>query len=473
MRYAIYPPIGIARLGNSPNEFFIGSERRGSYGTETRPDGTEVEVTEFKDGTFHVKRQAARFHIYEIPDDASPRRPATLPVGTSVSWSVRLVNKKDAVVRPSSPPDVPMKPQIQSGREDRVIDSDVQRISGANAAAVPLLGRYRNSDVALGELRTDALQRLLVLGGQGKSSSPQNAPLDTFYDNPDWHDDVGDGPVTAQVNIPGAPPVTADPAWVIVTPPDFAPGSQGVVTLHDVILQVAIDKHWITVSQRPSFSEHIRPILERTSRLQWVNNGAIWPQVSRDWARLADQSPVAKQLRRRNAKLVLATEDQLQDFSLRQWQHNYLDQWASGNFDPGPAPEPLPAAELTRAVLDGTVGQGFFPGIEAGVIVTDPGLYAQPFDFRFDHNHLAPGDLTALMALPWQADFLKCNSGWWPAQRPDIAPQADRSRPEWLRPSMDHHGLVENVMRLGVITPRVGAGGQEIFTESGRDPSLG
>ena len=34
MKYAIYPPIGLARIGNSPTEFFIGPERRGSRGTQ-------------------------------------------------------------------------------------------------------------------------------------------------------------------------------------------------------------------------------------------------------------------------------------------------------------------------------------------------------------------------------------------------------------------------------------------------------
>ena len=154
---------------------------------------------------------------------------------------------------------------------------------------------------------------------------------------------------------------------------------------------------------------------------------------------------------------------------LRDWQRQCLSAWEAGDFDATPPEAADPAAQLTRTALDATVGQGFFPGIEAGIIVTDPQIYLQPFRFRFDHAVLKAGDLTALMALPWQADFLKCNSGWWPTQRPDVAPQAAGSRPPWLRPAMNHARLVRDVMRLGVITPVAGGDSQ---VEMGRDPTL-
>jgi hypothetical protein len=473
MRYAIYPPIGLARLGNSRDGFFIGAERRGSLGTDLQADGNEREVTTFKDALFRVKPQAARFQVFEIPDSGTPR-PAQLTAGATVRWSVRLMNKKDAIERPDGPPDVPMKPKIASGREDRVIDSGVQQVAGASAQAVTLSGNYRQENVRLGELRTDGSQRLLVIGPEGKSSSPNNAPIGaSFYNNPDWCDDVADGPVTAEVLLPGGASTPCMPAWVVVGPPDFAPGCQGVVTLYDVILQVALDKNWTTLPAQPSFVDHIRPMLERARNLRWVNNGAMWPLISDKWTDLADPSATTKALREENAAFVRAAEDQLHDFTLRDWQNKYLDLWASGSFDPGPLPDPGPAATVTRTVLDGAVGQGFFPGIEAGIIVTDAGLYGEPFDFRFDHAKVAPGDLTALMALPWQADFLKCNGSWWPAQRPDLAQQADGHRPPWLRPSMNHKRLVGDVMKLGVITPGADAAGPDAYIEAGRDPQLG
>jgi len=472
MKYAIYPPIGLARIGNSQTEFFIGPERPGSRGTQLDANGVETEVTTFKDASFRVKPQAARFTVFEIPDGGVPR-PAQFPAGTTIKWTVRSVNKKDAITRPINPPPAPMKPTIKPGREDRIIDSKEQSISGASAGPVALSGTYRQTNVPLGHLRTDAAQRLLVVGGPGTSASPTNAPIGgSFYNNADWHDDVADGPVTATVTLPAGPPPVVAPAWVVVGPPDFAPGSAGVVTLYDVILQIALTAGSITLPAKPFFVDHIRPLIQRARNLRFVNNGAMWPLISGDFAALADPSAGAKQLREDTALLVRSAEDQLHDFTLREWQRDYLDKWVAGDFDPGQAPDPGPAATITRAVLDGSVGQGFFPGIEAGIIVTDPSLYAAPFDFRFDHSKVEPGDITALMALPWQADFLKCNGSWWPSQRPDVAPQDNGSRPAWLRPSMNHKRLVADVMRLGVITPAIDPQGNEVAFERGRDPQL-
>lgn len=473
MRYAIFPPIGLARIGNSTQGFVIGPERRGSLGTEWSADGAEVDVTSFKDALFRVKPQAARFQVFELPEDGSAPRPANLAKGTAVTWSARIVNKKDAIDRPGSPPDTPVAPTMAAGRAGHIIDSAVQTIAGPSAAPVTLQGVYDGQAVRLGELRTDVLQRLLIIGAEGKSASPSGAPIGrSFYTNPDWFDDVGDGPVTATLSMADGSTVDCAPAWLMVGPPDFAPGCQGIVTLYDVMLQVALDEQWTTLPARPSFPDHIRPMLERSRNLKWVNAGGIWPLMSDDWTALADASPARQNLRADHARFVRASEVQLHDFTLRDWQSQYLDRWVAGEFDAGPSSVENPAAALTRAVLDGAVGQGFFPGIEAGIIVMDPALYAQPFDFRFDHAKVSPGDITALMALPWQADFLKCNGSWWPAQRPDLAQQPDGTRPMWLRPPMNHKRLVADVMRLGVVTPTKDAGGHDVFLEAGRDPDL-
>ena len=51
----IHPAIGIARVGNSPTEFFIGSELPGN---RRRPAGG------YKDAQRRIKRQAARFRLF-------------------------------------------------------------------------------------------------------------------------------------------------------------------------------------------------------------------------------------------------------------------------------------------------------------------------------------------------------------------------------------------------------------------------
>jgi hypothetical protein len=81
--------------------------------------------------------------------------------------------------------------------------------------------------VGLGRLATDDEQALLVIGGAGVSQSvtPDGspAPLVSFANNDFWCDDVSDGPVTAQVALTTGQVIAAEPAWVVVGPPDFAP----------------------------------------------------------------------------------------------------------------------------------------------------------------------------------------------------------------------------------------------------------
>ena len=470
MKYAIYPPIGIARIGNSPNEFFFGPESSNSVGSEITPNGIESPVVSWKDSAYRMKRQAARFQVFEVPDDGSLPRPAQLLEGTTIRWTARIVNKKDAVVRPAGPPPQPAAISLASGRQDRVIDSAVVTIQGANATAVKLAGTYRGGAVPLGEIRTDGEQRLVVLGGPAVSSpSTPTTPIGgDFYNNPDWHDDVGDGPVTALIQFPGQPAVSTAPAWVIVAPPDFAPAARGIVTLYDVILQTAYNAGLATAPTQTFFATDVRPLIERASSLQWVNGNPVWGKVSIDFTKLADPSATNRTTRSANAALIRSVETALQNFSLQDWQNTVLDNWESGNFDPGARPSSGSAAEIARAALDGTVGQGFFPGIEGGIILTNASLYSSPFDFRLNHGKVLPGDITALMALPWQADFLKCAGGWWPAQRPDLAPQTTGAARPWLRPTYTHAQLVQHAMQLGVITPQ-GA----TMVEMGRDPVLG
>jgi L-Lysine epsilon oxidase N-terminal/L-lysine epsilon oxidase C-terminal domain len=470
MRYAIYPPIGVARIGNSPDGYFIAPEQPGSLGTEIDPDGAETRVTAWKDTMFRIKRQVSRFHLFEIPDDGSEARPAQLPPGSTVRWKVRLVNKKDAIVRPPEPPPAPIAVTADAARQDRIIDSGDQSVAGPSAPRAVLSGTYRTQPVKLGEVWTDGSQRLLVAGGVGLSRSPVNAPIGTdFYNNPDWHDDVSDGPVSATVEIPGSAPAAASPAWLIVAPPDFAPSAFGVVTLYDVILQVAYDQGWLTPPASVSFETDIRPMLERAASLRYVSNNPEWSKISGDWASLSNPAASTRLLRVSNAALIKAAETVLNDFTLRPWQRSALDAWTAGTFGPA-ARQASPTAALTRTILDSTVGQGFFPGIEAGVILTNSALYLrEPFEFRLDPTKVAGGDLTALMALPWQADFLKCSTGWWPAQRPDVVPQLTGPALKWQRPVFDHRDLVLHAMQLGVVSPQHGG----VIAEGGRDPAIG
>jgi hypothetical protein len=210
-----------------------------------------------------------------------------------------------------------------------------------------------------------------------------------------------------------------------------------------------------------------------------VNEDPNWGEVSDDWPSLANASAGASQLRRDNAELVRNIESVLSHYRLTGLQQTILDRWLSGNFvsDWTGVPQPgntVTAAGLTRAALESTVGQGFFPGIEGGILLKDPSLYLSPFDFRLDHGQAKPGDLTSLMAVPWQADFNDCLRGWWPSQRPDdVKSNANAATTvRWERGADSHMGMVNNFSRLGFITVQKDAQGNIVFAESQRAPGV-
>src|SRR5262249_8167966 len=138
-----------------------------------------------------------------------------------IEWEVHLANRKAA--SPEFPDGGPRNKGV--AEERLVIDAGARKISGANHRMQRLHGRFMDLDVPLGDLLPDAAGRLIVLGGFGQSRSvPDGLPLDNYANNPGWCDDTADGPVRATVRLNGrTDTVAADPAWVLVAPPDFAP----------------------------------------------------------------------------------------------------------------------------------------------------------------------------------------------------------------------------------------------------------
>ena len=273
----IHPAIGVARVGNSADEWF--------YGPEV-PDPPPAPPGFHKDGHGAVKRQAARFRVYGY--DASGRvvREITDGPGTTVSWRVHLANKKAAWYRFQLALDIPEGQRLapdqygrrnaaESDRDSLVIDPGSRGISGAGKGPVPFdSGKIKNVPVYLGELRTDEHGRLVVLGGRGVSDSfrTPKAPLTDFANNDGWYDDTSDGPVTAEVTINGRT-YQATGAWVVVAPPNYAPDLKGIRTLYDLLYDLYVRIGWLPGPGVPSYPTDIEPILRRFCELQWVNRG--------------------------------------------------------------------------------------------------------------------------------------------------------------------------------------------------------
>jgi hypothetical protein len=237
----IHPAIGIARVGNSPSEFFIGPEKPGVH---VRPPGG------YRDAQGRIKRQAARFRLFGYDKNGKPVREITAK-DASITWTVALANKKAEWIRFQGPKSRTNKnlrrnPTV-TDRRSLIIDSGPRSLNGPNQSASFNSGTFLGTPVPLGDICTDKQGRLLVLGGFGRSGSPGNVPLneneDQFANNDGWHDDVSDGPVSATVTFKsnGARVVAAG-AWFICAVPKFAPSIENIITLYDVLLQVAVDK---------------------------------------------------------------------------------------------------------------------------------------------------------------------------------------------------------------------------------------
>jgi hypothetical protein len=449
--FKIHPAIGIARVGNSPDEFFVGPER---VGEELAPPNG------FKDAQCRVKRQAARFRIFAHHDDGTVEEITTAEA--DITWTVRLVNKKAANPgrnNTESTADLTIDPgnrTLTGPNQRKLFDTGQIKFSGAPATTVPL-----------GEIRSDPEGHLLVLGGFGKAASPQGTALDSnFWASDDWYDDVSDGPVTATVKIRAdnsTPAVVG--AWVLVGPPKFAPHLTNVITLYDRVLQAMIDGGMLPAPTTTSYTKDVYPILQRARDVNWVEitspTAHTWPDPVMNAALRSSIFGRLKAPAAGGGNMPDILDSGTQDDRLTATQYAHMQRWKDNvNFTNDwtgvPAPEAtVSPAGMDRAALEACVGGAFYPGIETGglsgsrpIIVASN--YLEPF--RLDHADVAAGDLTYVMALPWQNDFYQCADRWWPVPRPNYVLRAGADDQPWLSGAVGSaEDMVDKWHKLGFV----------------------
>lgn len=336
-RFSIHPRIGVARLGNSLTDFYLGPEVTGGLPTECDevgnerlgPDGSPVAVSQFKDATGAIKRQAARFTIYRTGEDGQ-----TEPVGLgeagirSIRWTVHVANKKpiwytfseltgdlefgewnsyenqhvplnnSATTDPAERRKLMIDPGPRSVSEPRerqqfsrwTIPSDYPEGSFPDPITYPL-----NPAIdSLGEAMMDDSGSLVVLGGYGNSAG--STALTGFRGASGWWDDVSDGYVLATLTMEDGSSIDLDPAWVIVGSPKYAPELVNIVTLDDTIYDISVRlrgynpelfdlQRWpgahpdgdgydpfagFNPEFRPNYARDIEPIITRPQSYRWV-----------------------------------------------------------------------------------------------------------------------------------------------------------------------------------------------------------
>lgn len=455
--YKIHPAIGIARVGNSPNEFFIGPER---IGEDPNPPGG------FKDAQCRVKRQAARFGIYAHHDDGTVGEITNAEA--DITWSVHLVNSKASNPgrnNTESAADLTIDPgtrTLTGPNQQKLFDTGQIKFSGAPVTTVPL-----------GEIRSDPQNHLLVLGGFGKSASPAGTALDGyFWASDDWYDDVSDGPVTATIKIRAdnsTPAVVG--AWVMVTPPKFAPHQQSVITLYDRVLEAMVDANLLTAPITTSYTKDVYPILQRARDTGWVDRVFGSHQWADPVTSDALRNAIFNKLKAPGGgggNMPDINDSGTQDDRLTAIQYAHMQRWKDNNYANDWAGVPAPQNTVTpdgldRAALEACVGGAFFPGIETGGLsgarpIIDPANYAEPF--RLNHGVVSPGAMTYVMALPWQNDFYQCADNWWPVPRPNYVIRGGAPDQSFISGAVSGgQGMVDNWHKLGFI---VRQGGQHV-----------
>ncbi|KAG8908747.1 hypothetical protein FRB99_002985 [Tulasnella sp. 403] len=331
--FDIYPPIAIARVGDS-QEWYIGPE---IPGVEPMPEGG------FRDAEHKIKRCAPRFRLYAFNERDEVLGEITHDnENYEIQWSVHIANKKSAWVRfrgqfgrqlrksdkdkeltdPMEPwilrnrhvqpwgisvsrgatdASVIFQPKDEHGKEIHtyahcdtrtklIIDSGLQWITGKNATPVPLKGDFYGSKenpttVHLGELHTDTAGRLIVVAGDGHAYSldstglPEDQPfLVSAFDNDDWVESMFDGHVRAFVIFKGSGQrmEAKNRATVMSAPPHYAHGLHMPTTLYDVIEDIyerqARKKQGKTYDVGTvNYYEHIDPLFRRVYMNSWTN----------------------------------------------------------------------------------------------------------------------------------------------------------------------------------------------------------
>jgi L-lysine 6-oxidase len=319
--YAIGPSVGVARLGNSPDEFYLEPETIGgrplecdAQGNAATEAGGPAFVTFFKDVAGRVKRQGARFRIYRTDTDSDTEVTLETPDVASITWTVHLANKKSCwftfselegnlLLGPKNSyaaREVERRNQVDAegnpvrDRRKLIIDPGPRSVTGAGQkahfTADTAPPRYKHCTFppkpdlgatisTLGELRTDSAGRLIVLGGHGDCGGIE--PIASFGGADTWYDDVSDGPVSCRLVLKSGETIMLR-AWCIVGSPKFAPELVNITTLDDTMYDVAVrhlnaapelfadDKY--NAAYVANFDRDISPILERPAGYRWVAN---------------------------------------------------------------------------------------------------------------------------------------------------------------------------------------------------------
>ncbi len=326
-RFEIHPKIGVARLGNSPADFYLEPDTVGGLPLACDAQGNAQggQVSVFKDVMGRIKRQAAKFRVFEQDNGSSREVNLTNANVLKIVWTVHIANKKPIWFTFSelqgnrefgadnsyTKQHIPVNNPKVSGEARKPLMIDPGPRSIERPGDIVLFSRYnipedyKNGSFppvdaggdqidSLGELRMDSHGNLIALSGGGKVTG--SASIASFRGADGYWDDIADGFVMATIHFKGGQHIDADPAWLLVGSPKYAPELVNITTLYDTTQDVAIRKMHSdpnifngedTARDFPShqgytplkgfnpnyivnYTTQIAPIIERMQAYRWV-----------------------------------------------------------------------------------------------------------------------------------------------------------------------------------------------------------
>lgn len=346
--FQIHPSVGVARVGNSRDSFYLAPDTIGGrpyecdrQGNMLLEHGRHVPVRKYKDKAGRIRRQGALFRVFMTDDEGTVAEVTTADENVAnITWTVHLANKKAAWYNFSElegnlmfgqdnsygSRQVPLRNADTADRQTLIIDPGPRTVAGPGESAEfdrdSIPADYKHGTFppknpsqgysidTLGGLRTDDRGRLVVLGGFGKAGG--NDDIEGFGGADTWHDDIADGPVYCTVELEDGTTHQLT-AWCIVGSPKFAPELVNPVTLDDNVFDVAVRYHGLVpdmyangafnTEYHVNFDRDVLPIIRRPLDSLWVANVptmAVFSAPAFD-VRDTSDSPALRELRRRYA----------------------------------------------------------------------------------------------------------------------------------------------------------------------------
>ena len=316
-KFRIYPPLGIARVGNGPAH-----KDNVIFSPEVPWENIYDTDLKYLTETGEIKKQAQRFYIYECDEFGKPVCPISSE-DYDIQWSVEVANKKpywyvfnnsldlsivsdnynlsptfyEKAIAPAksatqrNPNTLDQSKRVEGGhdyRKELVNSPGKVSVSASSPRQVihgqfpyPLSGESKLAksmnlspqQVDLGTIEYDVDGTLIFYAADGISAALNPSDLNTdFADNSNWYDDICDGRVTAVITSKTSSEqyslVDAHAAaWIATAPPDYAPQIQPIATLYDMVAGTDTQNDYQTDLSL------VFPFLYRLYRMQWVNLG--------------------------------------------------------------------------------------------------------------------------------------------------------------------------------------------------------